>query len=70
VQTERAQRLGLTRTLEPHLLVLACTRRAHQGGDREATRSAPLQPRETPPDLVVEWTLHMTRDDGVPSVQY
>jgi hypothetical protein len=29
-----------------------------------------LKVREAPPHLLVQWTLHMTRDDGVPSVQY
>ena len=70
VQSERAESLRLSCALEPELLVLALARRTHQGGDRKATGPPRLQLREALPHLVVERTLHMTRDDGVPSVQY
>ena len=40
------------------------------GSDGEAARPALLQSAEPFPDIVVQRTLHMTRDDRVPPVQY
>src|SRR3954451_17042154 len=70
VQAERPTRLGLTRTFEPASLVLPGRRGPHERGDREAARPALLYLGEPPPDLVVQWALHMARDDRVPPVQY
>jgi hypothetical protein len=70
MESQRRQGLRFARTLEPELLVLAVARGTHQRRDREAAGPTPLQLRKAAPDLVVEWTFHMTRDDGVPSVQY
>ncbi|OLD99990.1 MAG: hypothetical protein AUG91_05440 [Actinobacteria bacterium 13_1_20CM_4_69_9] len=70
MQPEGPELLRLARALEPQLFVLAAGGRADQRGDREPPGPAPLKVREAPPHLLVQWTLHMTRDDGVPSVQY
>jgi hypothetical protein len=70
VQTERRELLRLACALDPELRVLLRRGRPHQRRDREASGTAALQPSEAAPHLVVERTLHMTRDDGIPSVQY
>src|SRR5919204_2051004 len=70
VETKRAVGFRLARTFEPQLFALAVTRRPHQCGDCESCWSPFLQRSKPLPDLVVERTLHMARDDGVPSVQY
>src|SRR5436190_2282913 len=70
VEAERPELLRLARALEPALAVLAPGGRTHQSRDREPSGAPPLQLREPAPYLLIQRTLHMTRDDGVPSVQY
>src|SRR5690348_17534875 len=56
-------------TLFPYTtLFRSVGRRAHERRNRKAAGPSPLELREAPPHIVVERTLHMTRDDGVPSV--
>ena len=65
VVAERAERGGLPRPLEERGRVLAVGRRPQEGGDREAARPLRDQRPVAAPDLIVERSFDVARDDRV-----
>src|SRR5438105_2503560 len=70
VQAEGTPGLSLPGPTEPDGLVLSASRWPHQRRDREPAGPTLLKRCEALPHGIVERTLHMTRDDRVPPVQY